>query len=177
MIHLPAGRAALTAIAFAAAFSAGSAVAQDFRPKNSVTTQAAEVIADACLAWHRDHSDQPPPSVWVLDVDGVSIIVKRADGATRAAVEAAHAKARMALYSGRPSSAAQNSTGDGPASLAGLVESTLINAFPAPGGLPIVIDGQVVGAVGVAGMIPDPARSEHPDELCAQAGLDAVAAD
>ena len=99
-------------------------VAQDFRPKNSISTEAAEGIADACLAWHRDHSDQLPPAIWVLDVDGVSVIVKRADHATRAAVEAAHVKAQVALYSARPSRVAQDSAGNGEESprLAGIVE-------------------------------------------------------
>lgn len=39
------------------------------------------------------------------------------------------------------------------------------------GGLPIVIDGQIVGGIGVSG------ASEEEDELCAQAGLDALGLD
>lgn len=167
----------LAAIALAASpLTGGDVIAQDFRPKNSITTEAAEAVADACLAWYRDQSDQRPPTVWLLDVDGVSVVVKRADGATRAAVEAARVKAEIALYSGRPSRAVQDlaRVGDGSSSLAGIVEDTLIGVFLTPGGLPIIVDGEVVGAVGVAGMVPDPTHDDYPNELCAQAGLDEV---
>ena len=43
-----------------------------------------------------------------------------------------------------------------------------INDFPKGGGIPIMIDGQIAGAVGVGG-------PELQDE-CAQAGIDAVLA-
>ncbi len=44
--------------------------------------------------------------------------------------------------------------------------SLWINDFPKGGGLPIMIDGQIAGAVGVGG-------PELQDE-CAQAGIDAI---
>ena len=50
----------------------------------------------------------------------------------------------------------------------------LLNGYPSAGGLPIVVDGQLIGAVGVGGMAPDQAQGIFPDEQCAQAGIDAV---
>jgi len=42
---------------------------------------------------------------------------------------------------------------------------TFMNGFPQPGALPIMVDGQVVGAMGVSGA---------DGEKCAQAAIDAV---
>ena len=43
--------------------------------------------------------------------------------------------------------------------------ATFMNDFPQPGALPVVIDGQTVGAMGV---------SSRDGETCAQAAIDAV---
>jgi uncharacterized protein GlcG (DUF336 family) len=48
----------------------------------------------------------------------------------------------------------------------------LANVVPAQGALPIVIDGDTIGAIGVSG-----APGGDKDEVCAKAGIDKVSAD
>jgi uncharacterized protein GlcG (DUF336 family) len=48
----------------------------------------------------------------------------------------------------------------------------LTNIVPAQGALPIVVDGDTIGAIGVSG-----APGGEKDEVCAKAGIDKVSAD
>lgn len=173
--------------ATACLFVAGGAAAQDSgdsaisfaRP--TITTAAAERIVNTCIDWYRDNSDTVlgRPAVWVIDANGTVMYMKRIDGTTKIGVETGKMKAESALYLFRSS----KDVGDfarapgGAPNPTGIVMLGQLNGFPAPGGLPIVVDNAVVGAVGVGGMVPDPARNYWPDEICAQAGIDAVFGD
>ena len=94
-------------------------------------------------------------SLAVVDAGGHPLLVERRDGASPASVEAALAKARMAALNGKSTEAMEAAiNGQRPAlmQLSGAMgEPTLAMA----GGLPLMIQGICLGAVGVSGMTPD----------------------
>lgn len=167
------------AVASLASFLAGAqANAQQISfPRKTITPAAAEKIVNTCLEWYKTHPNPGKPAIWVLDANGNPIYMKRLDGTTKIGVETAKMKADSALYLFSPTRNFQNFVRprpDGQPNLTGVVLLQLLNAYTSIGGLPIVVDGAVIGAVGVGGMVPDMARDIVPDEQCAQAGIDAV---
>jgi len=170
-----ASRAALF-VAVLSLFAAREASAQVIFNKKTISTEAAEKITSTCLDWYKSHSVRGKPTVWVLNANGDTIYVKRVDGANRVGVETARMKAQSALYLFRPTKAVSNfaKTPSGAPNPGGEAMLVLLNGYTSAGGLPIVVDGEVVGAVGVGGMAPDQAQGIYPDEQCAQAGIDAV---
>jgi len=152
------------------------ASAQIVFQKKTLSTEAAEQITNACLDWYKSHSVRGKPTVWVLDANGDTIYIKRIDGANRVGIETARMKAESALYLFRPTKTIGDfaKTPSGAPNNVGEAMLIQLNGYPSAGGLPIVIDGEVVGAVGVGGMAPDQAQGMFPDEQCAQAGIDAV---
>lgn len=103
-------------------------------------------------------------AVTVVDHSGVEKLFVRMDGAPLVASDASFRKARTAVGFGLPTGKAWHDfIKDDPILSGGansLQDFTLLG-----GGLPITVDGQIVGAVGVAG-----GHYSH-DELCADAGL------
>ena len=103
--------------------------------------------------------------VAVVDPSGTLVYYEKMDNAQTGSADVAIDKARTATLFKRPSKAFQDMvTGGGP----GLRILGLRGAVPIEGGVPLVIDGKIVGAIGVSGD-----SSEH-DGICAQAGADAL---
>jgi uncharacterized protein GlcG (DUF336 family) len=100
----------------------------------------------------------------VVDSDGVTQVLIRADGAGIHTVQAAHDKAFTAVSYGRAGSETQKAYLASPPQGVILKEPYLI---PGDGGLPIKIGNEVVGALGVSG-------SPGKDEVCGNAALDLV---
>ena len=100
----------------------------------------------------------------VVDSDGVTQVLIRADGAGIHTVQAAHDKAFTAVSYGRAGSKTQKAYLASPPQGVILKEPYLI---PGDGGLPIKIGNEVVGALGVSG-------SPGKDEVCGNAALDMV---
>lgn len=162
--------------AFAAAFLAAAvpfagAMAQAQAPdagqpvrlaqKPVLTLDAARRIVDAAKA--EATKNGWPGVIAVADDAGLPILIERMDdAAVLAGVEIAPGKARTAALFRRPTAALENAiNGNRPAAAtAGFVMME--------GGLPIVVDGQVVGAIGVS------ADTKEHDTQIAQAGLAAL---
>lgn len=144
--------------------------------KKTVSSEAAEKMANTCMDWFRSHSVRGKPAVWVLNANGDVIYMKRVDGANKVGIETGRMKAESALYLFRPSKAIGDFAKgpNGAPNLAGVASMIQLNGYSSAGGLPILVDGEVVGAIGVGGMAPDQAHGVYPDEQCAQAGIDAV---
>lgn len=103
--------------------------------------------------------------VVVLDPTFTPVALARRDGAFPSTVPVATAKAHTALNFGAPTHALRERiVADNQRALAS-VEPRLMFVG---GGLPIVRDGRVIGAVGVSG------GSEDQDVQCAQAGLEGL---
>jgi uncharacterized protein GlcG (DUF336 family) len=82
------------------------------------------------------------------------------EGAAANAIDTALLKAKSALRWRRATSETNKIVRSGEN-----LAPTFMNDFPQPGALPVMVNGQVVGAMGVSG--PD-------GEKCAQAAIDAV---
>jgi uncharacterized protein GlcG (DUF336 family) len=104
-------------------------------------------------------------SVAVIDRAGHSIVALRGDGAGLHTPEGADRKAFTARTFRAPSAAFLKRMMDDPSAHAS-EEYTRVLALP--GGLPIKVGDDVVGAVGVSG-------SPGKDDECSQAGIDKVA--
>ena len=87
------------------------------------------------------------------------------DGTQAASVAIAADKARSAARFKRPTKALQDVLAAGGA---GLRLLALEGAVPVEGGLPLIADGKIVGAIGVSG------GTSEQDGQCAKAGADAV---
>ncbi|MGH3037505.1 MAG: heme-binding protein [Gaiellaceae bacterium] len=106
------------------------------------------------------------PVVSAVDAGGALIYLHRPDGAQVASVDVTTDKARTAAIYRRPSKDFEDQASGGrPSAL------HLARAVPLQGGMPILSDGQVVGAVGVSG-----ASSADEDQELATIGADALAA-
>ena len=103
--------------------------------------------------------------ITVLDSGGHVVALHRLDGTQLGSIEAARQKAYSAVLYRRPTKVFQDLVGQGGPNLRLL---RLSGASPLEGGIPILVDGKVVGAVGVSG-----ATSEQ-DAQVAKAGADAL---
>jgi len=83
-------------------------------------------------------------SIAVVDAAGYPIVVRRMDGATAISADLAVRKAKTSALFGAPSVNLENRVNDGHPALLALDVTTLA------GGQPIVVDGKVIGAVGVS---------------------------
>jgi uncharacterized protein GlcG (DUF336 family) len=95
-----------------------------------------------------------------LDWAGNLIESHAMEGAAANAIDTALLKAKSALRWRRPTSETNRIVRSGEN-----LAPTFMHDFPQPGALPIIVDGQVIGAMGV---------SSGNGEKCAQAAIDAV---
>ena len=100
----------------------------------------------------------------VVDDGGFPLLLERLDDTQVASVEVGLAKARTAAIFRRPSKVFEDQTRNGRVAALGLP-----GAAPLQGGLPLIVNGQVVGAIGVSGNTP------QEDEDIAAAGVAALA--
>ena len=83
----------------------------------------------------------------VVDDGGHLIFLERADGVQKGSVVVAQEKARTALFFKRPTKALEDMVVGGKPHMLNLPGAT-----PIEGGLPLVVDGHVVGAIGISGV-------------------------
>ena len=102
-------------------------------------------------------------TICIVDDSGNLLFLQRGDGARLNTVQFAQKKARHAALYGRPSKDAADQLKGGD-----LRVLAYPDAFPNQGGLPIRVDGQLIGGVAASG-----AASEV-DEAIAQAAIDAL---
>lgn len=134
---------------------------QDFSTINMAT---AERIADACEKAAVAQGVQI--SIMVLDHDGNQVYMDRMDGQGYLNIVTADMKARTALLRREPSKDLMNGVTKDPTREFQDIE---LGYFSNSGGLPIVVNKQLIGAVGVGGSTPHvPVWS---DEICAHKAL------
>jgi len=130
-----------------------------FVARKQVSAEAARKLVDACIAFAQARN--AIVGVAVVDFAGVLIDMHLMQGGTATYSETAILKAKTAAHWQRPTSQLEddvNSKRNG--------ASVWIGDFPRAGGLPIVIDGEVAGAIGVGG--------GGAPEACAKAAIDSV---
>lgn len=129
--------------------------------KIGLTLADAKIVAAAAEA--EAQRNNWPVVIAIVD-DGAHLVsLLRLDNAQFGSIDVAIQKARAAIAFRRPTKVWEEHIADGRMRYLGLP-----GTLPIEGGLPIVVDGQFVGAVGVSGV-----RS-HEDAQIAQAGLDAL---
>ena len=106
----------------------------------------------------------PGGAIAVVDEGGNLMAVERLDGTFGAGALISIGKARTAALFKRPTKAFEDIINKGRTAMA-----TLNDFTPLQGGIPIMVDGQIVGAIGVSG-----AASAQQDEDLAIAGAAAL---
>lgn len=101
----------------------------------------------------------------VVDDGGYLLVLERLDDTQVASVDVGIAKARTAAIFRRPSKVFEDQVKNGR-----VAALALPGAVALQGGVPIIVDGKVVGAIGVSG------NSPQEDEDIARAGADYAAA-
>jgi glc operon protein GlcG len=101
----------------------------------------------------------------VLDSGGHMVMLHRLDGTQLAASKQPRTRRTRRSFYRRPTKVFQDLVGQGGANLRLL---RLAGASPLEGGIPLIVDGKIIGAVGVSG-----AASEQ-DAQVAKAGADAL---
>ena|SRR2546430_476006 len=90
-----------------------------------------------------------PVAIAILDTTGSLVMLQKLDNTQTGSVDIAINKARTALDFRRPSKALQDVVAGGGA---GLRLLSARNMLTLEGGVPVIVDGKVVGAVGVSGV-------------------------
>jgi uncharacterized protein GlcG (DUF336 family) len=103
--------------------------------------------------------------VAVVDISGELVYFEKTDDAQNGSVKVAVAKARSAALFKRPTKAFQDALAAGGD---GLRILSLEGAVPVEGGIPLVVNDRIVGAIGVSG------GTSQEDGVCAKAGVGAV---
>src|SRR6185369_7461803 len=137
---------------------------QDFTTINLAT---AERIAEVCEKAAAAQGVQI--SIMVLDNDGNHVYMDRMDGQGYLNIITADMKARTALLLRSPSKNLMNSAIQDPTRELQYIQ---LGEFANSGGLPIVVNKQMIGAVGVGGSAPKP--PVWSDEICAHKALTEV---
>ena len=119
---------------------------------------AAPAIAEA-------HKNNWTVAVAIVDTAGNLVYYEKMDNTQLGSAKIAIAKARCAALFKRPTKLFQDVLAGGGA---GLRVLRLEGVVPVEGGIPIVQDGKIVGAIGVSGD-----TSDHDGE-CAKAGADSI---
>jgi glc operon protein GlcG len=144
--------------------AAGAASAQlvEKQDKHVLTLAGAKAVADAAAAEAK--KTNAGGSIAVVDDGGNLLYLERLDNTFAAAANISIAKARSAATFRRPTSVFEEAIKNGRLSLVANPE-----LLPLQGGVPIMFDGQIVGAVGVAG-----ANSAQQDEDIAKIAATAL---
>jgi uncharacterized protein GlcG (DUF336 family) len=130
----------------------------------SITLAQAKKVADAALAPAK--ANGWTVVIAIVDPGGHLVYLEKLDQTQVGSVVIAEQKARSAAIFKRPTKMFQERLARGGD---GLLVLRLAGAIPVEGGLPIIVDGKLVGALGVSG------GSSAEDEVCAVAGAAALA--
>jgi glc operon protein GlcG len=90
-----------------------------------------------------------PVAIAILDTTGSLVMLQKLDNTQSGSVEIAIGKARTSLDFRRPSKALQDVVAGGGA---GLRLLSVRNMLALEGGVPVIVDGKIVGAIGVSGV-------------------------
>jgi uncharacterized protein GlcG (DUF336 family) len=137
--------------------------------KNQLNSTLARDIVNACVEFARNQQGGPGNyAIFVLAPNGDIIDAHVMDGVVPIGVETGLLKAKTALYARTPSSAVAQrfSTVEGRLIRTDLGRDGGLAYYFVGGGLPIVVENQLIGAIGVGG--------GNMDEACAHAALTKV---
>jgi len=102
-------------------------------------------------------------TIAIVDDSGAALLLERMDGAGPISAEVAMGKARTSAVTKRPTKFFEDRVKERPAFVTFPTGGVLFQ-----GGLPLIHQGECVGAIGVSGV------QSHEDEQIAKAGVDAL---
>lgn len=126
--------------------------------KHVLTLEGAKTIAAAAAAYAK--ANGAAPSVAIVDEGGNLLYLARPETSFAAGANVSIGKARTAALFKKPTSFFEDTVNKGRFTMTALPDFT-----PLQGGVPIVHEGHIVGAIGVSG-----AKSAEQDEQVAKAG-------
>ncbi len=138
--------------------------AQEVAAHHSLTMDGAKKAAEAAVAFAK--SNGASPSIAIVDEGGHLLYFARMDGSFVAGANVSIGKARTSATFKKPTKEFEDIVNKGRFTMTALPDFT-----PLQGGVPILHQGRVVGAIGVSG-----AKSAAQDEEVAKAGAEALAA-
>lgn len=127
------------------------------RNKPTLTADDAKKMMEACKAEAAKNNWKV--AIAITDDAGYLWHLERVEGAGRVTSVVALGKARTAAMMGRPSKMAEDRAKERPGFL------NFPDILPIQGGVPILVQGECVGAIGVSGV------QSHEDEQVANAGI------
>ena len=128
-----------------------------------ITTEQAKKVAAAALAEAR--ANNWTMAAAIVDPGGILVYFEKIDDTQHASPRIAIDKARSAALFKRPTKTFQDSVEKGGI---GLRVMTLRGAIPVEGGVPLIVDGKIVGALGVSG------GTAEQDGQCCKAATDTM---
>jgi uncharacterized protein GlcG (DUF336 family) len=149
---------AATALVFAS-FAAEAAEQSLISQRKVLSSVAARRLVDACM----NFPTAAPVAIAVVDPSGNLLSFHAMEGATETAILTAQLKAKTAARWRRPTEElfdrVNNNVNRAP---------EFVGDFPQPGGFPIFVDGELLGAVGAGG------GSGTQDDACAKHAIQTV---
>ena len=153
-------RLAVSALFLLTLYSAGLAQTAQ---KRTLTLEGAKLAIAAAVA-EAKNKNAPGGVIAVVDDGGNLMALERLDNTFAAGANISVGKARTAALFKRPTKVFEDIVNKGRTTMVALNDFT-----PLQGGVPIIVDGEVVGAIGVSG-----AASAQQDEELAIAGANAL---
>ncbi|TAL06787.1 MAG: heme-binding protein [Verrucomicrobia bacterium] len=126
--------------------------------KHSLTLGGAKAVAEAAMKFAKDNG--AAPSIAIVDDGGNLLYFARPESSFAAGANVSIGKARTSAIFKKPTSFFEDTINKGRFTMTALPDFT-----PLQGGVPILHEGQVIGAIGVSG-----AKSAAQDEEVAKAG-------
>jgi len=127
--------------------------------KYRLTLEGAKKIGDAAANYARENGAEP--SIAIVDEGGYLLYFLRPEASFAAGANVSIGKARTSAIFKKPTKDFEDTINKGRFTMTALSDFT-----PLQGGVPIMCDGQVIGAIGCSG-----AKSAQQDEDVAKAGV------
>jgi glc operon protein GlcG len=127
----------------------------------AISVETARKVAAAAIAEGKKNGWTVAAAI--VDTAGDLVFFERMDGTQAGSTVVSQEKARTAARFKRPTKAFEDAVAGGRQVILGLPGVT-----PLEGGIPLVIEGKIVGAIGVSG------ATSPQDGVCAQAGADTL---
>src|SRR6266446_7952172 len=130
-----------------------------FTAKHVLTLEGATKVGEAAMKFAKENG--VGPSIAVVDEGGYLLYFVRSEGSFAAEANVSVGKAHTSAIFKKPTKDFEDIINKGRFTMTALTDFT-----PLQGGVPIIHDGQVIGAIGVSG-----AKSAAQDEEVAKAGV------
>jgi glc operon protein GlcG len=139
-----------------------SAAADEIAPQPTLTIDGAKSLAAFAVASAREKR-APGGAIAIVDAGGNLLYLERLDGTFAAAAPVSMGKARTAAYFRKPTRVFEDTVNKGRYTMLAVAE--IAPFTPLTGGVPIEVDGQVIGAIGLSGA----ASAQQDDEIAVAA--------